>query len=186
MKKQKFFKKRLIWRLKVVFIITLMVMNLSVFGILGYRYLFTIQPAFAQRISPSNLWMLVYQQLPNFPKENKYISKETGKVDEDNTLAGRLINYHVYVKGRSPGYRFDWKLTLADYLNANETIYEGAYPGSDTLRKNPLDGDRAAIAKLTRDQRNELVQVMVNIFTSPGFNVPHNMTAPVPGQTKTP
>ncbi|MFM6050719.1 MAG: hypothetical protein ACKPA7_03580, partial [Sphaerospermopsis kisseleviana] len=71
------------------------------------------------------------------------------------------------VKGRVPIYRFDWKLTLADYLNANEVIYEASYPGNDSLKQNPLEGDRTAIAKLTRNQRNKLVQVLVDIFNTP-------------------
>jgi len=167
--------------LKLVFIITLMVINLTIFGVLGYKYLFDIQPAVAQRVSYSDLWQSVYKQLPNFPKENQYISKETGKVAENNTLIRRLIRYHVYVKGRSPVYRFDWKLTLADYLNANEAIYEDAYPDNDVLRKNPLDGDRAVISHLTRDQRNELIQAIVNVF-----NTPQSVTTPVPDLPKSP
>ncbi|BAZ28017.1 hypothetical protein NIES4074_04480 [Cylindrospermum sp. NIES-4074] len=126
--------------------------------------LFSIQPAIAQRISPSDVWQEVYQQLPDFPRENKYISNETGKVAENNTLVSRLIRYHIYVKGRPPVYRLDWKLTLADYLGANEIMYDPAYPGNDVLRENPLDGDRAAISRLTRPQRDKLVQVLVNIF----------------------
>ncbi|QLE58952.1 hypothetical protein [Nostoc sp. TCL26-01] len=124
----------------------------------------SIQPAVAQRISTGEVWQQVYQQLPDFPKENQYINKETGKVADTNTLAGRLIRYHVYVKERAPNYRLDWKLTLADYLNANEIIYENTYPGNDTLRQNPIDGDRTAISRLTRTQRNALVQVLTNLF----------------------
>ncbi|WP_373270815.1 hypothetical protein [Nostoc sp. T09] len=131
-----------------------------------YTTFIGIQPAIAQRISPSDVWQQVYQKLPDFPKENKYISKETGKVAENNTLVGRLIQYHIYVKERAPSYRLDWKLTLADYLNANETIYDITYPGNGTLRENPIEGDRAAISKLTRSQRNALVQVLTNIFNS--------------------
>ncbi|NES99825.1 MAG: hypothetical protein F6K62_03610 [Sphaerospermopsis sp. SIO1G2] len=122
------------------------------------------QPVVAQILTPSDVWQVVYQQLPDFPKQNQYISKDTGDVDENNTLASRLIVYHIYTKGRSPVYRFDWKLTLADYLDANETIYEASYPGNNSLRQNPLPGDRQAIAKLTRKQRNDLVQVLVNIY----------------------
>lgn len=131
-----------------------------------YTVFLTVKPALAQRISPGEVWQQVYQQLPDFPKENQYISNETGKVAENNTLVGRLIRYHVYVKERSPAYRLDWKLTLVDYLNANETMYDITYPGHDTLRENPIEGDRAAIAKLTRSQRNALAQVLTNIFSS--------------------
>jgi len=61
-----------------------------------------IQPAVAQRISPGDVWQLVYQQLPDFPKENQYITKASGRVAENNTLASRLIRYHIYVKERAP------------------------------------------------------------------------------------
>ncbi|MBD2384963.1 hypothetical protein [Cylindrospermum sp. FACHB-282] len=150
--------------------------------------LFGISPAVAQRISPSDVWRQVYQQLPDFPQENKYISKDSGKTAENDTLMSRLIRYHIYVKGRSPIYRLDWKLTLADYLNANEVMYETAYPGSDTLRVNPIDGDRTAIARLSRNQRNTLVQVLVNIFNPNSQNqlTPNPITTPSPNTSTTP
>ncbi|BAB76348.1 hypothetical protein ACN23B_23325 [Anabaena sp. FACHB-709] len=146
-----------------------------------------IQPAVAQRISPGDVWQLVYQQLPDFPKENQYITKASGRVAENNTLASRLIRYHIYVKERAPNYRLDWKLTLADYLDANEIMYETTYPGNDTLRQNPLKGDRAIISRLTRTQRNALVQVLTNIFnpntpTQPTSR-PSTPTTPTPPQT---
>lgn len=127
--------------------------------------IFPLSPAPAQRISSSDVWQLVYQQLPDFPKENQYISKSSGKVAENSTLVSRLIRYHIYVKERAPNYRLDWKLTLADYLDTNEVMYETTYPGNDTLRQNPLEGDRAAIQRLNRNQRNALVQVLTNVFT---------------------
>jgi hypothetical protein len=127
--------------------------------------LFTTQPVMAQRITVGDVWRQVYQQLPNFPKENNYTSREGGKVAENNTLVGRMIQYHVYIKGRAPNYRLDWKITLADYLGANEVIYDTNYPGHELLKKNPLDGDKAAIAKLSRSQRNTLIQALVNVFS---------------------
>ncbi|WP_341526380.1 hypothetical protein WKK05_28075 [Nostoc sp. UHCC 0302] len=143
--------------------------------------LLSIQPAIAQRITPGDVWQQVYQQLPNLPKENKYINKENGKVADNNTLISRLIRYHIYVKARSPIYRLDWKLTLADYLGANEIMYDSAYPSSDTLRENPIEGDKAAIARLNRSQRNALVQVLVNIF-----NPNQNTIAPTPNTSPSP
>ena len=123
-----------------------------------------IQSAVAQRIASSDAWRKLYQQLPDFPRENKYVSKKTRKVSENHTLARRLIRYHVFVKGRAPNTRLDWKLTLADYLGANEIMYDSSYPGADTLRKNPIDSDRTAIKRLNRTQRNTLIQTLVNIF----------------------
>ncbi|MCW5316664.1 hypothetical protein GTQ43_23455 [Nostoc sp. KVJ3] len=150
-----------------------------------YRNLFSIQPAYAQRITPSDVWQVVYEQLPDFPRENRYISKENGKVAENNTLANRLIRYHIYTKGRAPIYRLDWKLTLADYLGANEIMYDTTYPGNDSLKENPMEGDKAAIAHLTRSQRNALVQVLVNIFNPTSQNTPSPNTTPSPSPTPT-
>lgn len=159
-------------------------------SIAGQTNLLNIQPAIAQRISPSEIWQQVYQQLPDFPKENQYINKQTGKVAENNTLASRLIRYHIYIKERAPNYRLDWKLTLADYLDANEAIYEPTYPGNDILRQNPLDGDRAAIKRLNRRQRDTLVQILTNIFnpsqntlTPPPNTNPSTSTTPKPAPT---
>jgi len=133
--------------------------------------LFGTQPVYAQAtpttdqiVRPSDVGRQVYKQLPNLPLENQYVSQETGKVDPDSTLVSRLIRYHIYVKGRPAIYRLDWKLTLADYLGANEIMGESQYPGADTLRKNPIDGDRAAIGRLNLAQRDALVQVLVKIF----------------------
>jgi hypothetical protein len=129
--------------------------------------LFDIQPAIAQqRVSPGDVWQKVYEQLPDFPRENRYISKDTGKIAENNTLVSRLIQYHIYVKERAPNFRLDWKLTLADYLGANEIMYDTSYPGNDSLKQNPLESDRAAIKSLNRRQRDALVQVLVNVFNN--------------------
>ncbi|HAZ49199.1 MAG TPA: hypothetical protein DDW76_04285 [Cyanobacteria bacterium UBA11369] len=118
----------------------------------------------AQALRTQDLWRQVYQQMPDLPLENQYVNQQSGKVDPDNTLASRLIRYHMFVKGRPPNFRLDWKLTIADYLGENELIEEGVYPGGDTLRENPIAGDRAAIQRLTRSQRNALIQTLVNIF----------------------
>ncbi len=107
----------------------------------------------------------IYQQLPDFPLENQYVSRESGKMNPRNTLAVRLIRYHTQVKGRAPNYRLDWKLTLADYLGANEIMDDGIYPGADALKQNPFERDRAAIRKLTRKQRDALIQALVNAHT---------------------
>ncbi|KAM3096750.1 hypothetical protein ACKFKF_21805 [Phormidesmis sp. 146-12] len=109
-------------------------------------------------------WSKVYQQLPDLPLENQYINRETGKPDPNNTLVSRMVRYHQYIKGRPLVYRLDWKLTLGDYLGINEPMLESSYPGFDNLRKNPLESDRAAISRLTRRQRNALVQALVNVF----------------------
>jgi hypothetical protein len=167
-------------------VVGVIVLGLSV-GKFPSTSLLGIQPAVAQRVSPGDVWQQVYQKLPDLPKENQYINKETGKVAENNTLASRLIRYHIYVKERAPNYRLDWKLTLADYLDVNEIMYETTYPGNDTLRQNPIDGDRAAIARLNRHQRYDLVQVLANLFNPNSQNTldPNNDTITSPS-TSTP
>lgn len=121
-------------------------------------------PAQIQRFSVANLADQAYQQLSFIPRENQYISTETGQTATSNTLISRFIRYHAFLKGRSPNFRLDWKLTLADYLGANELMISAVYPGSDTLRSNPMATDVAAIQKLNRAQREQLISVLVNLF----------------------
>jgi len=123
-----------------------------------------LQPAQAQFIRPRDVGQEVYERLPDLPLENQHISAETGEVDGDNTLIGRLIRYHIYVKNRPPNFRLDWKLTIADYLGAHEYLLDSEYPGHDSLRENPMESDMAAIASLTRSQRDALVGELVSIF----------------------
>lgn len=163
----------------------LLVLSIVVTGVTVYLDLFNSQPAFAQSFRIRNVGQQVYKQLPELPLENQYVNKETGEIDSDNTLVNRLISYHVYVKGRAPNYRLDWKLTLADYLGANEIMQEGLYPGNETLRENPIEGDRAAIKHLNRQQRDALVQTLVSIF-NPNYSTPASKTPSQPSTTPSP
>ena len=128
--------------------------------------------AIAQNLRPEVVAAEVYKNIPSLPQENQYLSQETGEVDTDNTLISRLIRYHQYVKNRPPNYRLDWKLTLADYLGVNEPIRDFRYPGSSTLQLNPLESDRAVIDRLSRSQRNELVDILVSIYNGQQPNNP--------------
>jgi hypothetical protein len=131
-------------------------------------------------LRPQDVWQAIYQQLPNLPLENQYVNRDTGKVVPDNTLVSRLMRYHLYTKGRPAAYRLDWKLTLADYLGANEPIEPLTYPGADALKQNPLEADVVAIKKLDRTQRNALVQVLVDIFDPNAKRPPTPAVAPSP------
>ena len=137
-------------------------------------------PVQAQFLQPEIVAPKVYEELPDFPLANDYIKQGTEEVDTNNTLVSRLLRYHLYVKRRPPSYRLDWKLTLADYLGAHENLIESQYPGYSTLRENPMERDRAIINSLTRQQRNELVDVLVSIFN------PEAAQAPTPTPTVTP
>lgn len=135
----------------------------------------------AQRTSSLDLWQRVYELLPDLPREDQYISVETGQQATTSNLISRLIRYHTFIKGRSPNYRFDWKLTLADYLGVNELIRSAGYPGYDTLTANPLRGDVAAVSGLTRAQRDALVNALVRVFTTST-----NSSSPAPNPSPTP
>jgi hypothetical protein len=139
----------------------------------------TLPAATAQPIlRTEDVWRQVYEQLPDFPLENQYINKETGEVSSNNTLVSRLMRYHIYTKGRTPAYRLDWKLTLADYLGVNERMSATAYPSADTLRTNPMQGDITAIRALNRVQRDALVQTLVAVFNP--NRLPANQPVPQP------
>jgi len=119
----------------------------------------------AQRSRNSrDVWRDVYEMMPEIPLENQYVNAETGERDEDNTLISRLIRYHIFIKSRPRPFRLDWKLTLADYLGAYERMVRETYPGASVLTENPLEGDQAAIAALSRQQRDRLVHVLTSVF----------------------
>ena len=120
----------------------------------------------SQRFRIYDAWRAIYDLIPELPLENQYISTETGEPSTNNTLIDRLIRYHVFIKGRPPSSRLDWKFTLADYLGANEPILAFRYPGHDDLNTNPLQGDIAAIAQLNRLQREALIDALVSTFTN--------------------
>lgn len=143
------------------------------------------QPAIAQTVRINEVWQQIYDLMPELPLENQYVSLETGQIAPTNTLANRLIRYHTFIKGRAPNYRFDWKLTLADYLGVNERIVPGTYPGADSFSDSPLAGDRAAISNLTRAQRDQLVGILVNLFSTPEGTTPTPPpTNPLPGSNR--
>ncbi len=116
-------------------------------------------------VSPRKVSEQVYQRLPEFPLENQYLRKDNNKQATESTLVERLIQYHSTVKGRSPQFRLDWKITLADYLGMNDFLVPDAYPGKAFLKANPLESDRAIIRKLNRQQRDSLLQALVDIYT---------------------
>lgn len=137
-------------------------------AVLGFMVALTVLPLSGGIAQPvvrtEDLWQQVYQAMPDLPLENQYVNKETREVSS-STLASRLIRYHTVTKGRSPIYRLDWKLTLADYLGANERMSPSVYPGGDIFRTNPIEGDTIAIQRLNRLQRDTLVQALVTAFT---------------------
>jgi len=156
------------WRRLTTFLVGLL-LSFSLTGLLVHPSLQLggVTPAIAQnRVQLDQAWQSIYQQLPDLPKENQYVSAETNQVDENDTLVGRIIRYHLYQKQRPPFFRLDWKLTLADYLGVNELMEPTTYPSAKQLKTNPMEGDIAAIKRLNRAQRNALVQALTDAFSS--------------------
>jgi hypothetical protein len=144
-------------------------------------------PSFAQLSSPPDVAKFVYQRVPTLALENQYIRTETNKQAVESTLVSRLVQYHNSIKGRSPLYRLDWKITLADYLGLNEVIQPETYPGNAFLKKNPLESDRASIQKLNLSQRKALVQALADAFAgSPAASGTINPTATPAASTSGP
>lgn len=115
-------------------------------------------------LRPEYVASLVYQRVPDIPKENQYIRQSTKEVDENNTLISRFIRYNQDVQKRPVIYRFDWKLAFADYLGANEPVKEESYPGRVTLTINPYPKDLEVIRSLNRRQRNDVVNALASIY----------------------
>ena len=119
-----------------------------------------------RRVNPLAISTEIYQQLPDFPLENQYLSSDTGAPNEESTLVSRIIRYHLYIKNRPATYRIDWKLTLADYLGVFESISADGYADYG-LQDSPLDGDRAVIQNLSPAARDRLVNALYEAFTTP-------------------
>lgn len=154
-------------------------LNFPLGQLLGDNYSYS-SVVFAQTITPEKVAEEVYQQIPDFPLENNYTSRETNQINLENTLISRLVRYHQYTKSRPTTFRLDWKLTLADYLGKNEIINDERYPGFNTLTKNPFSGDRKVIENLTMQQRNNLVNVLVSIYNPNADNKPTEKPAQNP------
>jgi hypothetical protein len=152
-----------IWQITLAIATAGMLIVLSPQFIPSGRVVLRSAPAIAQsRVQDAA--KQVYEQVPDLPLENQYVNRVTNQVDPNNTLVTRLVRYHQYIKGRPLGFRLDWKMTLADYLGINEPIIESSYPGSDNLKQNPFERDRAIINRLDRKQRDALIQALVNVF----------------------
>jgi hypothetical protein len=94
----------------------------------------------------------IYAQFSALPRNE--VSEEP-----DNTLLRRMIQYHTRVQGRPEQSRLDWQLTFADYLGYNLNIDPTTYPA-----RNALEADKAAIDRLTRDQRHQLIRLLILVL----------------------
>ena len=109
--------------------------------------------------TPTQVTLAIYKALPTFP---------VGLTNQDSAnphnLVRRLLTYHLFTKGRSPYSRFDWKLTLADYLGYNEVIQSEEYPGREEVSGNVYLADQKLIDQLTPSQREQLIQALLKIY----------------------
>jgi len=121
----------------------------------------TATSAIAQVVRTAEIAQKIYLAIPEVPLENQYFNQKLNKIDPNNTLINRLLRYHAYVKGRPTGVRLDWKLTIADYLGANDIMDLATYPSQDVLTVNPMDSDRAALNTLSRATRNRLIEALI-------------------------
>jgi hypothetical protein len=133
---------------------------------------------------PEAVAQQIYQEMPDLPKENNYSRQDTGAIDPNNTLISRFLRYHQDTKKRFTLIRFDWQLTLGDYLGVNEPIIEERYPGSATLTVNPMTADIKAINSLNRRQRERLVTLLVKIY-NPAI-LPQETPNPSPSPSPSP
>jgi hypothetical protein len=123
-------------------------------------------PSMARVVRTAEVAKQVYTALPSLPLENQYFNQKLNKIDPNNTLVNRILRYHAYTKGRPMEVRLDWKLTIADYLGANDIMDPETYPSRDTLSQNPLEGDRAAVNTLSRSMRDQLIDRLLQ-YTKP-------------------
>ena len=124
-------------------------------------------PAHARIVRTAETAQKIYIELPEIPLENQYFNQKLKKIDPNNTLINRILRYHAFTKGRPADIRLDWKLTLADYLGANDIMDPATYPSHDVLSKNPMDDDRAAVNKLPRSMRDQLIDRLIQFTQKP-------------------
>ena len=151
-------------RAVIIYFLTVMSRRYFRFLTLAIVLVFTmisVTTVTAQVVRTGDIAQKIYVELPNVPLENQYFNRKINKIDPNNTLISRMIRYHAYVKGRPVALRLDWKLTIADYLGANDIMDLATYPGQDILSVNPMDSDRAAINTLSRQVRDRLIERLI-------------------------
>lgn len=126
---------------------------------LGILLAWSFAPARAQLREIPRITSEVYAAMPDLPREDHYITS-SGE-DLDSTFLRRVLLYHMRAEGRSLYSRLDWKLTFADYLGINLTMYAQLYPGHDQFSENPYSGDIAAFQSLSAAQRDRLLAALL-------------------------
>lgn len=127
---------------------------------------------------PEEIGQRVYEQLPNLERANGYRGTRSGELRPTDTLVARLIRFHQQLRNRRLASRLDWKITMADLLGVNGVLRPEDYPGFETLTPNPLQSDLQAIAKLTRADRDRLIDAILAVVPRPQTAVASPEEAP--------
>ena len=125
---------------------------------------------------------LIYELMPELPLEDNYVSIN-GEVMSGSNWLKRLLLYHIQTQGRLPDSRFDWRMTFADFLGANEPIYANQYPGAASFATNPLNRDRELFRALTRQERNRLLEALEAVYGNTSVINPLEKLAAVNGSS---
>ncbi len=124
----------------------------------------TAQGSRLRQLRPQEILVEASKQLTFIRPDNQYVDRQTKKIRPESTALARLIEYHVYGRGRSPLYRLDWKLTLADYLGAFELMDDDSYPGANQFVRNPVTTDRLQVRSWSRSQREQVVNTLTALY----------------------
>ncbi len=101
----------------------------------------------------------VYAAMPNLPRLDQFRTSSGESLE--TSFVRRLLLYHMRSEGRSLQSRLDWKLTFADYLGINVTMFAQQYPGADQFSENPYNADLDALRALSRAEREQLLAILL-------------------------
>lgn len=109
----------------------------------------------------------VYAAMPNLPRLDQF---RTGSGESlETSFVRRVLLYHMRSEGRSLRSRLDWKLTFADYLGINLTMFAQQYPGADQFTENPYNADLEALRALSRAEREQLLAILLEAVEFDGI-----------------
>ncbi len=106
------------------------------------------------------------QRIRDIPEKAEQIAELVPNLpaqEEREKWLQRILLYHVRTKGRLANSRFDWRLTFADFLGANNPMYADQYPPGDT-EENPLNSDRELFQAMSRQERNEFLAAILEVY----------------------
>ncbi len=109
----------------------------------------------------------VYTAMPSLPRLDQFQTAAGESLD--TSFVRRVLLYHMRSEGRALNSRLDWKLTFADYLGINLTMFAQQYPGADQFSENPYTADLEAFRALTRADREQLLAALLDAVEFDGI-----------------